>query len=93
MKHIKVRSMNSSRTGKPVANQFITLTPEGTYFQSYDSVIAFRANDGTVTLDENMWDYSVTTNKYRNEFLGEGTPITSKKIAAGIYKTADLNGN
>jgi len=92
MQNIKVTNMTSPRTGKPVANQFIIRTPDGEYFQSYDSMIAFKANDGSVTLDESMWDYSVTTNKYRNEFLCESTPVTRKKISAGIYKTENMNG-
>lgn len=91
MKNMKVNNMTSPRTGKPVANQYIIRTPDGEYFQSYSSVIAFRANDGTVTLDENTWDYSVTTNKYRSAFLGENTAMTRKKISAGLYQLADLN--
>jgi hypothetical protein len=34
----------------------------------------------TVYLDENKWDYSVTTGKYRNIFLGETRKETQKKI-------------
>ena len=41
---IKVKQMTSSRSGNPVANQFIIYTGEGNYFQSYDSVIV--ANNG-----------------------------------------------
>lgn len=93
MQKIKVVNMNNPRTDKPVANQYIIRTPDGEYFQSYDSTIAFRTWENEITLDEKKWDYSVTTNRYRNEFLCETTPVTRKKIAAGIYKTADLNGS
>ena len=87
----KVRQMKSNSSGNPVANQFIIYTPEGNYFQSYDSVIAFRANDGKITLDKYYWNYSKTTSKYRNEFLGEYIAETRSKIESGEYKLADLN--
>ena len=87
----KVRQMKSVRSGRPVANQFILYTSEGNYFQSYNSVIAFKANDGKVTLDDYYWDYSRTTGVYRNKFLGEGIADTRSKIESGEYKLADLN--
>ena len=87
----KVRQMKSNSSGNPVANQFIIYTPEGNYFQSYNSVIAFRANDGKITLDKYYWNYSRTTSKYRNEFLGEYIADTRAKIQSGEYKLADLN--
>lgn len=91
IKHIKVTYMNSPKSGYPVANQFVITTEDGEYFQSYWTIIAFRANDGTITLDEGSWDYSRTTGKYRNEFLGENTAETRKKIKSGEYKLANLN--
>lgn len=87
----KVRQMKSVRSGKPVANQFIIYTDEGNYFQSYDSVIAFKGDDNKITLDEYYWDYSRTTGVYRNQFLGEGIVNTRAKIESGEYKLADLN--
>ena len=87
----KVKQMTSNRSGRPVANQFIIYTSEGEYFQSYDSVIAFKDNEGNVTLDSWAWDYSRTTGKYRNQFLGEGIVDTRSKIESGEYKLADLN--
>ena len=88
---IKVKNMTSNRSGRPVANQFIIYTSEGRYFQSYDSVIAFKDNEGNVTLDDYTWDYSRTTGKYRNEFLGEYIADTRDKIKSGKYKLANLN--
>ena len=87
----KVRQMTSSSSGNPVANQFVIYTNYGTYFQSYNSVIALRDNNGKITLDDYYWDYSRTTSKYRNEFLGEGTVDTRAKIDSGEYELADLN--
>lgn len=84
--------MQSPRSFRAVANQFIIETEEGTYFQSYQTVIAFKPrNGGQITLDTNSWDYSRTTGKYRNAFLGENTAETRKKIASGQYTVADLN--
>ncbi len=60
------------------------------FFQSYDSIIA-KDDSGEITLDENNWDYSVTTGKYRNMFLGETKKETQAKIDSGEYKLADLN--
>lgn len=80
----------TSRNGNDIPNQFIIRTDEGTYFQSYRSIIAFKSN-GEVTLDRNKWDYSVTTGKYRNQFLGETKKETQAKIDSGVYKLTDLN--
>ncbi len=48
-------------------------------------------NGGKIELDINYWDYSKTTGKYRNKFLGEDKTITQKKINNGIYKLKNLN--
>ena len=88
---IKVKQMTSNRSGRPVANQFIIYTSEGRYFQSYDSIIAFKDNEGNVTLDLYDWNYSRTTGKYRIEFLGEYIADTRAKIESGEYKLENLN--
>ena len=49
-------------------NQCAIITDEGTYFQSYDSICAFRGINGKVTLYED-WSYSRTTLKYLKVFL------------------------
>lgn len=68
-------------------------------FQSYDSVIVriaygvggCRYNPPVIQLDINKWDYSQTTGKYRNRFLGETKAETQKKINSGEYELVDLN--
>lgn len=81
-----------SPSGSSIANQFIIDTPDGKYFQSYDSVIvAVENSKRKIVLDKNNWDYSVTTGKYRNQFLGENIAETRKKIKSGEYKLANLN--
>lgn len=77
-------------SGKEVKNQFIIETKGITIFQSYDSVICMRKN-GQTYLDKNYWDYSTTTGKYRNIFLGETKQETEKKIKSKEYKLKNLN--
>ena len=89
-KNIKVLNMISSK-GNKIPNQFVIVTPEGDYFQSYNSVIAFINNEGRVFLDKNKWDYSTTTGKYRNIFLGEKKDLTEKRINNNNYVLIDLN--
>jgi hypothetical protein len=89
IKQIKVRNM-ISLNGNPVANQFIINTDYGRYFQSYDSIIAFK-RDGRVYLDRDKWDYSRTTGKYRNIFLGEDKKQTEAKIRSQEYTLMNLN--
>lgn len=87
---MKVENMTSNRSGREVANQFTIYTDsDGVYFQSYRTIIA-RIYRGVTTLDKN-WDYSRTTGKYRNQFLGESKAETERKIKAGEYKIEDLN--
>ena len=89
-KNIKVLNMTSPK-GNKIPNQFVIVTPEGDYFQSYNSVIAFINNEGRVFLDKNKWDYSTTTGKYRNIFLGENKKLTEKRINNNNYVLIDLN--
>ena len=86
---MKVENMTSAR-GNTVPNQFIITDNGDEYFQSYRSIIAKRSK-GKIYLDDYYWDYSVTTGKYRNEFLGEGITETRKKIASGEYILTNLN--
>jgi len=86
---MKVKNMTSTR-GNKIANQFLITDNGDEYFQSYKSMIAKRSQ-GKIYLDEYYWDYSVTTGKYRNQFLGEGIADTRKKIEQGVYILTDLN--
>ena len=82
----------TNSNGNKVANQFIIDDKSKETFQSYNSIIAVRnKKTDKITLDSYYWDYSVTTGKYRNQFLGEGIAETRKKIKEGIYKLRNLN--
>ncbi len=91
---VKVSNMPSTN-GRKVPNQFIIkIIKVGgkieTYFQSYSSVIC-KIDTKKIYLDKNYWNYSRTTRKYRNMFLGENTAEIRKKIESGEYVLTDLN--
>ena len=92
-----------STNGNKVANQFRVFHDEPVtiaghkldgcvVFQSYDTMIAVKPHDGQPTmLDTEAWDYSVTTSKYRNQFLRETKKETQRKIDSGEYLLCNLN--
>jgi hypothetical protein len=87
---MRVENMTNSR-GNKVKNQFCIQDNGFIYFQSYDSIIAKKEVEGNnITLDRTYWDYSTTTGRFRNIFLGENMAETRKKIASGEYKLDDL---
>ena len=74
------------------SEQYIINIPwVGRYFQSYNSIIAFIDTNGSTYLDEDYWAFSVTTGKYRNEFLGEDKKSTIGKINSWEYTLTSLN--
>jgi len=89
---MKVENMTSSK-GNSIPNQFIISDEINNecYFQSYETTIIKNDCKGQIWLDEKYWDYSMTTGKYRNSFLGETKKETLKKIETGVYKLTDLN--
>ena len=81
---MNIEQMRSAR-GKKVPNQSVVTTEKGTYFQSYNSVIAFiPAGPEKIQLGP-KWDYSQTTGKYRNQFLRETKAETQRKLDNGEY--------
>jgi hypothetical protein len=86
---MKITNLTSNK-GNTIANQFEIRTETAVYFQSYRSII-IKIENSVVYLDERFWDYSKTTSKYRNIFLGEDKKETEKKIKAGIYILTNLN--
>ena len=88
--YTRVTQMRSNN-GNAVANQFEIRTAKGVYFQSYNSIIVFIDKKGQTYLDLYNWDYSRTTGKYRNQFLGENITETRRKIRSKEYILKDLN--
>ena len=86
---MKITNLTSNK-GNTIANQFQITTETAVCFQSYQSIIV-KIEAGKTYLDPIYWDYSKTTGKYRNIFLGEDKKETEKKIKAGIYILTNLN--
>jgi len=98
---MKVANIESSN-GNKIANQFVIsdnheMGNRIEYFQSYNSMIAKKIYNDTggyvveTFLDKKYWNYSNTTGKYRNIFLGETIKDTRAKIKNGTYILTDLN--
>ena len=91
---MKVENITSNN-GNKIANQFIIKDGfKNIYFQSYSSIIVKKNYEGEkpiTYLDQKYWNYSNTTGKYRNIFLGESITETKKKIKSGEYILTDLN--
>ena len=51
----------------------------------------YESDQVKIYLDQKYWNYSNTTGKYRNIFLGETIKDTKAKIKNGTYILTDLN--
>ena len=91
---MKVRNMESPRTGRPVANQFIIFDDNKLVFQSYDSmIVTWEKSTSTITFGKD-WNYSTTTAKYRNEFLRMYFPsLANTKKLKMLKEIADALDN
>lgn len=74
---MKVRNLESPRTGRPVPNQFTSTHNGKTYFQSYNSLIA-EWDGERLTLGRD-YDYSVTTSKYLHIWINETCPYSLRE--------------
>jgi hypothetical protein len=78
----------TSYNGNCMPNQFIIKGDDWVMFQSYRSPIVLRKNGKTYLFRD--WDYSRTTGKYRNMFLGECKAETLQKLKDGEYIAVDF---
>lgn len=67
---MRVKNMKS-HNGNKVANQFIIEDGQKVTFQSYNSTIATIDYENAIIYIGRDWNYSQTTNKYRNMFFNE----------------------
>lgn len=81
---MKIQPM-TTKFGNDAKNQYLIYTENGIYFQSYNTVIAYKSNTGEITLS-NLWNCSNTTAFYRRQFLNECIEETREKISTGEYK-------
>lgn len=86
----KVENMNSPRSGAPVANQFIIRIGSALWFQSYNSLIA-KYENGVLTVDQDYFAFSVTTNRYMRQFSGKDTQEIRDGISSGTILTENFN--
>lgn len=85
---MEITKMRSPK-GNIVPNQYDITFENKRIFKSYESVIVMIRNN-KVYLDTKYWNYSNTTGKYRNQFLGEDKKTTETKIKSGEYVLTDL---
>jgi hypothetical protein len=73
--------------GRPVPNQTILEFERGRAFQSYDTLIAVRFDNGTVYLNE-VFDHTATTRNYTTDFLEHSYKEIKKLCADKVYTLA-----
>jgi len=86
-KLVRVKNITNYR-GNVISNQFEIRGIGFTLFQSYNSPIAMVYHGKTYLFKD--WDHSVTTGKYRNQFLGETKKETEAKLKSGEYVAVDF---
>lgn len=82
---MKVSNLNG------VLSQFLIESEEGTYFQSYNSIIALKSK-GVIYLDPDYYKYSKTTSRHLNNFLGVDSKEFKANLKAGLYQFRKMNG-
>ncbi len=80
-----------NNNGNPAANQFVIYTDKGQYFQSYDTLIAFKPRTGDTPVLTDSWDFSNTTLKHLKLFLG--TSLSKKELQKRIKSGALILDN
>lgn len=91
MKTLKVKNFISPRSGREIANKFLIETNDGTFFQSYNVIVAQEVWNRDVVIDPEYLDYSKTTNKYLYEFLNMGRKEINEGIKSGTIQLIKLN--
>ena len=71
-------------------NQYIIEHNGITYFQSYNVIVAKKSKGKTI-LDKDYHEYSRTTIKYRNMFLGLPSSSVNEAIRDGKITLGKLN--
>ena len=71
-------------------NQYIIEHNGVTYFQSYGVIVAKKSKGKTI-LDKDYYEYSRTTIKYRNMFLGLLSASVKEAIRDGKITLGKLN--
>lgn len=72
------------------SNMQIEHTNNGLVCRSYGKIIAINNLDG-ITLDSYYYNYSVTTAKHLNKFLGLNSKSFNQALKANKFKFTNLN--
>ncbi len=90
---IRVKSMIPLHGKKAPNHSVVECGDLKRYFHSYSSIVACQdLFTGEVLLDRDYWRAcSITTGRYREQFLGETPRETQIKIDSGKYRLVDLN--
>ena len=75
--------------GRPVPNQHILEFEHGRAFQSYDTLIAVKFDNGKVYLNT-VFDHTNTTCNYTTDFLEHSYKEIKKLCADGVYTLASF---
>ena len=94
-----INNMKSNK-GRTIPNQYVIRLDNCDVFQSYETVIAIRdynyikyGGDANtkIYLNKDYYDYSKTTSRYRNKYLGLTTKETEQKIKAKEFVLINHN--
>ena len=77
--------------GKPCANTTIIATNGNKTLYSYNRAICRADSHNNIILDPVYYDYSTTTARHRNSFLGVTTAQLKHMINNNLVKFANLN--
>lgn len=70
--------------GNPAMNQFVINSNNKTVFQSYESIICVK-DQGKTFLNSEKYQYSKTTSKHLNIFLGIDSKTLKNNVKTGLY--------
>tara|TARA_R110002020_G_scaffold53200_1_gene149108 strand:- start:4491 stop:4784 length:294 start_codon:yes stop_codon:yes gene_type:complete len=95
---MKVENMKNNNNNI-VKNQFIITAGNKKYFQSYNRIIVMIEYDiyysdevlEDIYIDPDYYDYSKTTTRYRNIFLGVSNDTFKKNLKENKYTFKSLN--
>jgi hypothetical protein len=78
--------------GRPVPNHFVIEYNGFKWLQSYNALVArIDVESEEVELDQNYWEYSKTTARHRNAFLGMDNSEVKRHVDDGTFRLVDLN--
>lgn len=81
---LKKRLKGFRHTTSDSVNQTIVVFDNGNILLSYNTIIAIKLNHQIYLTDK--WDYSQTTGRHRNDYLGIDIVETRIRIKDGTYK-------